>query len=56
MCSGTWRVCPDLTDRDRQVSEQEGKELAQSLKCAWVETSARHNANVGAYVRGARAS
>lgn len=32
----------------RQVSEAEGKELAQQLKCAWVETSARHNANVGA--------
>lgn len=31
----------------RQVSEQEGKQLASSLKCAWVETSARHNANVG---------
>ncbi|KAI3623517.1 GTP-binding protein [Malassezia furfur] len=30
----------------RQVSEAEGKELAQQLKCAWVETSARHNANV----------
>lgn len=30
----------------RQVSEAEGKELAQQLQCAWVETSARHNANV----------
>ena len=30
----------------RQVSEAEGKELADSLKAAWVETSARHNANV----------
>ena len=30
-----------------QVSEAEGKELANQLKCAWVETSARHNANVG---------
>ncbi|PWN49429.1 hypothetical protein IE53DRAFT_317667 [Violaceomyces palustris] len=30
----------------RQVSEAEGKELAARLKCAWVETSARHNANV----------
>lgn len=30
----------------RQVSEQEGKELADSLKAGWVETSARHNANV----------
>ncbi|PWN97492.1 putative ras-related GTP-binding protein [Tilletiopsis washingtonensis] len=30
----------------RQVSEQEGKDLAQQLQCAWVETSARHNANV----------
>ncbi|WFD31906.1 GTP-binding protein [Malassezia sp. CBS 17886] len=30
----------------RQVSEAEGKALAQSLKCAWTETSARHNANV----------
>ncbi|WFD28242.1 GTP-binding protein [Malassezia nana] len=30
----------------RQVPEAEGKALAQSLHCAWVETSARHNANV----------
>ncbi|CAO1617472.1 unnamed protein product [Sympodiomycopsis kandeliae] len=30
----------------RQVSEQEGKELADSLQAAWVETSARHNSNV----------
>lgn len=30
----------------RQVSEAEGKALAQSLHCAWIETSARHNANV----------
>ena len=29
-----------------QVSEAEGKELASQLKCAWIETSARHNANV----------
>lgn len=34
----------------RQVSEAEGKELAQSLHCAWIETSARHNANVGMYI------
>jgi Ras family protein len=31
----------------RQVSEEEGKELANQLKCAWVETSARHDVNVG---------
>lgn len=36
--------------RVRQVSEAEGKELAAKLKCAWVETSARHNANVGRYL------
>ncbi|KDN37263.1 putative ras-related GTP-binding protein [Tilletiaria anomala UBC 951] len=30
----------------RQVSEDEGKDLAQQLKSAWVEVSARHNANV----------
>lgn len=30
-----------------QISEQEGKDLAAQLQCAWVETSARHNANVG---------
>lgn len=30
----------------RQVSEEDGKQLADSLKAAWVETSARHNANV----------
>ena len=32
-----------------QVPEAEGKALAQSLHCAWVEASARHNANVSAY-------
>lgn len=31
----------------RQVSEEEGKELASQLKCAWVETSARHDVNIG---------
>ncbi|UZJ56412.1 hypothetical protein CBS101457_005732 [Exobasidium rhododendri] len=30
----------------RQVSEEEGKELASQLKCAWVETSARHDVNI----------
>ncbi|CAD6889095.1 unnamed protein product [Tilletia controversa] len=30
----------------RQVSEEEGKELAARLKCAWVETSAREGINV----------
>ncbi|PWN90682.1 hypothetical protein FA10DRAFT_241559 [Acaromyces ingoldii] len=30
----------------RQVSEEEGQELANQLKCAWVEVSARHNQNV----------
>lgn len=30
----------------RQVSEEEGKELAKQLKSAWVETSARHDVNV----------
>ena len=30
----------------RQISEEEGKELAKQLKSAWVETSARHDVNV----------
>ncbi|KAI3478784.1 hypothetical protein L1887_59187 [Cichorium endivia] len=30
----------------RQVSEAEGKQLASQLKAAWIEVSARHNANV----------
>lgn len=30
----------------RQVSEAEGKALASNLKAAWLEVSARHNANV----------
>lgn len=30
----------------RQVSEAEGKQLAAQLKAAWIEVSARHNANV----------
>ncbi|EPQ27593.1 uncharacterized protein PFL1_04731 [Pseudozyma flocculosa PF-1] len=30
----------------RQVSEADGKALSQQLQCAWIETSARHNANV----------
>ncbi|KAK0521151.1 GTP-binding protein [Tilletia horrida] len=30
----------------RQVSEEEGKELAARLKCAWVEASAREDINV----------
>lgn len=36
-----------FTTNNRQVSEEEGQELANQLKCAWVEVSARHNQNVG---------
>lgn len=35
----------------RQVSEEEGKDLAKELKAAWVETSARHDVNVGECLR-----
>lgn len=38
----------------RQVSEEEGKDLAKELKAAWVETSARHDVNVGEYARRRR--
>ena len=30
----------------RQVTAEEGKALAEEWKCAWTETSARHNENV----------
>lgn len=30
----------------RQVTSEEGKALAEEWKCAWTETSARHNENV----------
>lgn len=34
-------------DRDREVSEQEGKELAQSFDCEFLETSAKNGTNLG---------
>lgn len=33
----------------RQVSTQEGKDLAEQWGCPTVETSAKHNENVGKY-------
>ena len=33
-------------DSERQVSQQEGKELASSYKCPWMETSARAHIRV----------
>lgn len=36
----------DLRREQRQVSEEEGRLLANSFKCAWVEASARFNENI----------
>lgn len=49
----SWKVMltgKRVTLLDRQVSEEEGKELARSLKAAWIEVSARHGQNVGEYI------
>lgn len=35
--------------QSRQVTPQEGEELAQSHHAAWIETSAKTNKNVGTY-------
>lgn len=31
----------------RQISQQEGKEMAEKWSCPTIETSAKHNENVG---------
>lgn len=36
----------DLKPEQRQVSPEEGRRLAEDLKCAWTEASARYNDNV----------
>ncbi len=45
---GAVRDCraEERSARAEQVSEAEGKQLATQLKAAWIEVSARHNANV----------
>jgi Ras homolog enriched in brain len=37
----------DLRPEQRQVTSDEGKAKAESFKCAWTESSARYNENVG---------
>lgn len=34
----------------RQVTSEEGGELAQTHHAAWIETSAKNNKNVGTYL------
>lgn len=36
----------DLRSEQRQVTPEQGKELAESLQCAWTEASARYDENV----------
>ena len=36
----------DLRPEQRQVTVEEGKQLASECKCAWTEASARYNENV----------
>lgn len=36
----------DLRPEQRQVTPEEGKQLAAECKCAWTEASARYNENV----------
>ncbi|KAH8887470.1 hypothetical protein GQ53DRAFT_827256 [Thozetella sp. PMI_491] len=36
----------DLRPEQRQVTPEQGKELADKFKCAWTEASARYNENV----------
>jgi Ras family protein len=36
----------DLRPEQRQVQPEDGKALADELKCAWTEASARYNENV----------
>ncbi|KAI1398129.1 rheb small monomeric GTPase [Hypoxylon fuscum] len=37
----------DLRPEQRQVSQEDGKKLAEKFNCAWTEASARYNENVG---------
>lgn len=36
----------DLRPEQRQVSAEDGKQLAEKYSCAWTEASARYNENV----------
>ncbi|KAL8831551.1 MAG: hypothetical protein Q9191_000794, partial [Dirinaria sp. TL-2023a] len=36
----------DLTSKQRQIDEVEGRTLAEEFKCAFTEASARQNTNV----------
>ena len=36
----------DLRPEQRQVSPEQGRLLANSCKCAWIEASARFNENI----------
>lgn len=36
----------DLRPEQRQVTPEQGKELAESFNCAWTEASARYDENV----------
>ncbi|KAF3065243.1 GTP-binding protein rhb1 [Daldinia childiae] len=37
----------DLRPEQRQVSQEDGKKLAEKFNCGWTEASARYNENVG---------
>ena len=34
----------------RQVDAKDGEKLAKTNDCAWIETSAKNNVNVGTYI------
>ncbi|KAK7757266.1 GTP-binding protein [Diatrype stigma] len=36
----------DLRPEQRQVSQEDGKKLAEKFNCAWTEASARYNENI----------
>lgn len=42
----------DLRPEQRQVSQADGKKLAEELGCGFVEASARYNENVGKAFEG----
>lgn len=33
----------------RRVEPKEGEDLAKEMECAWIETSAKDNINIGSY-------